>query len=148
MRKNKKIPSKAIDSSYKKEVRVGQGIPASYDSFEPSWKFSLIDLDGPWGWNNISSDNRWEILFNKVNLKEHANWAMLKSSGSHNVSIDKLNKKAKARLIEIGHDDIDELFSLRVSGKERIWGIRDRYALKIIWWDPKHEVCPSLKKHT
>ncbi len=34
------------------------------------------------------------------------------------------------------------------NGKQRIWGIKDRNILKVLWWDPDHEVCPSLKKYT
>ncbi|MCK9490727.1 MAG: hypothetical protein M0Q24_01445 [Sulfurimonas sp.] len=148
MAKKKKIPKYILDSETSKEVRLSAKIPDSFDRHEPSWKFNLIDNDGPWGWSNIDTSERWDILSNKINFKENLNWAELKEKGSHNIEINKLTKKAQKRLVEIGCNDIDELFSLRISGKERIWGIRDRFALKIIWWDPEHEVCPSLKKHT
>lgn len=150
MAKNKKkIPKYLLeDSGSTKEIRLDSNIPNSFDKFEPSWKFNLIDNAGPWGWNNINTDEIWDILSNQINQKEHINWSTLKEAGSHNIEISKLTKEAQKRLTEIGYNDIDELFSLRLSGKERIWGIRDRFALKIIWWDPKHEVCPSNKKHT
>lgn len=35
-----------------------------------------------------------------------------------------------------------------VLGLERIWGHRWDHVFYPIWWDPKHEVCPSTKKHT
>ncbi len=146
-KKEKKIPNLG-PSGTKKEVRHATGIPDSYDKCLPSWKFHLIDKEGQWGWNKLSPDEIWNILSNRLNEKEHINWSTLKQSGSHNVSIEDLTKEAKKRLEEIGQSDLDELFSLRLSGKERVWGIRDRSALKILWWDPEHEVCPSQKKHT
>ena len=148
MSRKKQVPNNALNSSFTKEVRLGKGSAENYDKYEPSWRFSFLDQEGPWGWNNIPPEERWDILANKINSQESINWASLKTSGSHNISVEKLSKAAKKRLSEIGYDDIDELFSLRISGKERIWGIRDRYALKILWWDPKHEVYPVQKKHT
>lgn len=147
-KKRKKIPNSALQGNSTKEVRLGSDIPKSFDSYEPSWKFNLIDNNGSWGWSNISGDEIWIILSSRINQKEQMSWANLKASGSHNVEISTLTKEAQKRLTELGHNDIDQLFSLRLSGKERIWGIRDRFALKIIWWDPEHEVCPSPKKHT
>lgn len=67
---------------------------------------------------------------------------------SHNIEVNQIVKDAQRRLEEIRQADVDELFSLRLSGKERIWGIVDRNIFKILWWDPKHEICPSAKKHT
>ncbi|RKZ46349.1 MAG: hypothetical protein DRR00_24365, partial [Candidatus Parabeggiatoa sp. nov. 3] len=58
------------------------------------------------------------------------------------------NPEVLKRLAEIHQDDIDELFSLRLSGKERLWGILDNHILKILWWDANHDVWPSKKKHT
>ena len=45
-------------------------------------------------------------------------------------------------------DDIDSLFSLRLDGTLRIFGIRKQNYLQILWVDQNHEVCPSKKKHT
>lgn len=75
-------------------------------------------------------------------------WSGVMGNGSHPVPLDNLTTEAVRRLEEIGQADVDELFSLRLSGKERIWGIRDRHILKVLWWDPDHLVCPSIKKHT
>ncbi len=69
-------------------------------------------------------------------------------NGSHLVDVDNLASDAKKRLREIGQDDLDQLYSLRISGKKRIWGIREGYLLWFLWWDPFHSVCPSTKKHT
>ena len=61
-----------------------------------------------------------------------------RGNNSHFVQAGKLTRKAKARLAEIGQDDVSELFSLRLTGTTRIYGIRDRRALKLLWYDPHH----------
>ena len=60
----------------------------------------------------------------------------------------KLCSHAQKRLVEMKLDDVDEVHSLRLSGVHRVWGILTENVLTLLWWDPNHEVCPSLKKHT
>ncbi|HEX9737106.1 MAG TPA: hypothetical protein VGG06_34520 [Thermoanaerobaculia bacterium] len=67
---------------------------------------------------------------------------------NHSVEIGKLSREARERLEDIGQSDIDQLVCLRLSGKERVWGILDGNCLSLIWWDPKHKVYPSAKRHT
>ena len=45
-------------------------------------------------------------------------------------------------------DDVDELYQLRVTGAERVWGIRSGPLLRLLWWDPNHEVYPVMKMGT
>jgi hypothetical protein len=61
--------------------------------------------------------------------------------------LNEIEKEASDRLRERELDDL-ELYSFRISAKERIWGIREREAFYIIWWDPGHTVYPVQKKHT
>ena len=59
-------------------------------------------------------------------------------------------KSARDRLTELALDDRDELTSLRLAGKARVWGFFDALdgAFYVVWFDPNHKVCPSQKKHT
>ena len=76
------------------------------------------------------------------------NWVDLGRNGSHHIPVSRIIPQARKRLEEIHQADIDDLYSLRLTGVQRIIGIRDRNNLKILWWDPEHEVCPANKKHT
>lgn len=67
---------------------------------------------------------------------------------NHHVSTSDLSEKAWRRLKDLKLEDVEQLFSLRISGKERVWGVLTQGVLEVLWWDPKHEVCPSHKKHT
>ena len=68
--------------------------------------------------------------------------------GSHLIRLDRLIPKARKRLREIKEDDLDELMSFRISSKERVWCIQSENIMRILWWDPRHEVCPSQLKGT
>ena len=64
----------------------------------------------------------------------------------HFVKINKFIKEARDRLSEKKLNDTDELFSLRLEGKIRIYGNRKLNYMEIIWIDPYHEICPSKAK--
>ena len=146
--KKTKIPRIAEEPILKKQPVIGHQF-ASDDSGQVFWSFSLVDCYGPWGFHDICRNELHDLVMNGFKHKEGVNWAELKSNGGcHNVAKYKLVKQAQQRLTEIKLDDLDELFSMRFTGKKRIWGIRDGNIFKILWWDPEHKVCPSPKKHT
>ena len=45
-------------------------------------------------------------------------------------------------------NDIDQLRSLRRTGKQRVSLVLDRGIFNLLWWDPQHLVCPDKKKNT
>jgi hypothetical protein len=67
---------------------------------------------------------------------------------NHPVPVKGLCSDAQRRLQELKLLDVEEVYCLHLSGKERIWGIRDLNVLILLWWDPDHKVCPSEEKHT
>lgn len=75
-------------------------------------------------------------------------WSEIEGRSSHAVKVTGLAREARARLDELRQDEVEELFSVRIIGRERIWGIRAGAVLHLLWWDPYHQVCPSPKKHT
>lgn len=115
-----------------------------------AWRFSSADRDGPFAWDvtKIAEAGFLEMVLAKLRDLEHLSLGEFRNQGSHPVPLGGLAKEAKDRLVAIQFDDLDELFSFRVQGKERVWCIQDRHIMRILWWDPGHKVCPSLKKRT
>ena len=112
----------------------------------PVWVFGRVDLDGRWCWTHLSSNDLRQIIQRLGNL-ERMTWSEIEqSTKSHFVKVDDLIKEANDRLAEIKQDDVDELFSLRVTNIIRLWGIRVGEEFHFLWCDPNHEVCPSKKK--
>lgn len=112
-----------------------------------SWHIRTIDKEGPWRWKQIDGITLEDVL-SKMSNFETMKWVEILKQNNHVISISKICPDARKRLETLRQDDVDELISLRLSGKNRVWGIRDRNILKILWWDPEHTVCPSLKRHT
>ena len=94
----------------------------------PSWRLSSIQLVDPFGWHSLDLEKISEIKI-KLGSFEAMTWNQIfveAKKQNHSVNIDLLSKKAQKRLKEINLIDIDQLWSLRLSGKERVWGILDR----------------------
>lgn len=116
----------------------------------PAWRVSLMEMAFPFGWSDIEPEKLREVR-DKLRDFESMTWyEILVAAGSRNhaVAVERLSKEARDRLEELGQLDVEELVSLRLSGAERVWGIRAGNILNVLWWDPLHAVCPSLKKHT
>ena len=141
--KDKKLDNIAQNNSQRKSVRKNQ----TDNSNHVCWQFSLMDLSGPYSCSEIKQDE-WLLILSKMRLWKTMTWNEIEGRRDHSISIENLSSIAKKRLTDIQLDDIDEVFSLHIDGKKRLFGIRDRNIFKVLWWDREHEVCPSPKKHT
>ncbi|MBS1812786.1 MAG: hypothetical protein JST84_31760 [Acidobacteria bacterium] len=122
----------------------------SFNQARPAWRLSLLQLVDPWGWHTLDQAKLIEIQ-GKLSGFETMTWneiLVVAKKQHHSIPVSDLTKKAQGRLQDIKQDDVDELISLRLQGKERVWGIREEQVLKLLWWDPEHEICPSLLKNT
>lgn len=63
---------------------------------------------------------------------------------NHSIKVADITSEARERLEAVGLG-LDEVVSLRLTGKERVFGYLDNGVLVLLWWDPDHQVCPSLK---
>lgn len=121
-----------------------------YHGKTPSWRFGLLDLAGPFGWD-VPRERKAELAARSRDL-ERMTWGEIlrnDNTGTHSIPTERLSKEARGRLVELKLDDRDTMISLRVNGKTRVWGfLDDAGILSVVWWDPEHLVCPSAKKHT
>ena len=80
----------------------------------------------------IYEENTWD----EIRLYSHRR-GQDSVSNNHYVSIQKLNKEAQDRLVELGYSDRSEIYSLRLEGKIRIYGFREMN----FWGSPKTRLC-------
>jgi hypothetical protein len=66
----------------------------------------------------------------------------------HFIGVWQICADARRRLEEFGYGDLKRIVSLRLSGRERIWGVMEEGVLAVLWWDPLHSVYPVEKRHT
>ena len=69
-------------------------------------------------------------------------YAMVAACGkTHRVG--RIAQQLHAGAVRRGDFEQARLFSVRLTGRIRLWGLRDVSILRVLWWDPEHTVCPS-----
>jgi hypothetical protein len=113
------------------------------------WRVRRADWDGQWGWHTADARVILLEVVSKLHDYETMKWAEIEGDRNHFVALDHICGDAQRRLRELGlEDEVEALFSLHLTGPKRVWGIRDGAVLHVLWWDPDHTVCPSIKRNT
>jgi hypothetical protein len=111
------------------------------------------EYEGSWSWKNVDIDE----IITFLSEMERLTWSQIiqqmtggnarRGQRSKFIPVEHLCNETKARLVELGCDDMDELFRFRLGNMGRLWGLlMDEGDVKIfypIWWDADHKVCPG-----
>ena len=123
-RRKKRVKQKETPSIGKKPKEPH--VVPNYDANNFRWSVRSADLNGNWGWGQVAISLLFTKIIPKLQNFETMTWGNIQGSGSHFVALDKLCPSAQKRLVQIDMDDFGELFSLRLTGTNRIWGYRER----------------------
>jgi hypothetical protein len=106
-----------------------------------------MEFRAPYGWHEVDGATLLYIR-EKLKLFESMTLNEILGPNHHKVRIDQLCSTAQSRLAELRLDDVEELISLRLTGRQRVWGVLEHNVVILLWWDPEHQVCPSLLRNT
>ena len=141
-----------------KTPRKQQFLPQS-KSFKPNyrwndklfrWKFEKCFWEHE-NWLNIPSVKIFvNNIISKLQDFETMTWQEIlnaaggkpkgKGNNNHFVDVNKLPVKEKKLLDDCGYAELyKEIFSLRLSGKERLFGVVDSSIFYVLLYDPNHE---------
>jgi hypothetical protein len=114
----------------------------------PAWRISLLEIYTPFGWIEIDELDAG-LIRERLGSYESMKWKeIIFSYRSHFISRTDLCAEAQKHLEKIEQDDIDSVVSLGITQKGRVFGILEHNILKVLWWDPDHKICPSVKPNT
>lgn len=145
MVKKSKQPKFSIAPHPEKSPRVASP-PPIFQGGILAWRFNAVDKGGAFAWTNLSDAKTYKAVVEKLVGYETMSDTDLIGAGCHSIDLENLCPEAQQRLIDIKLDDLDSLFSFRLMQKVRVFGVVRREYLRILWYDPEHEVCPSKKK--
>lgn len=134
-----------------KQVPFSQmATPLEDDTAKICWHLRKLDIEHQsWGMLHVGIKHFLDEILCKMKDFETRTWAEIKGGKqNHSIAVDLIEPVAQKRLQELGLDDLDSVFSLRLTGTKRLFGIRTGRVFEVLWYDPEHEICPSLKKHT
>ena len=113
-----------------------------------TWRFSSADISGPYSCNAFGL-NDFKKLWERLRAFEKMNAAALKNDGSyHRIPTPNLSNEAKERLKLMALDDMDILYSFRITATRRLLCMKHENIFSILWWDKDHKAYPVEKKNT
>lgn len=103
--------------------------------------------------NFLKENPFWSEFYSKIRHFETNLWQIIEREGygkkgktkHHYISVSDIIPEAQKRLEQLKLDDVEELYSIRLSGEIRIFGIRKFNYFQVLWFDLKHEICPSSR---
>lgn len=123
-------------------------VVVTYHEFKPSWRVGeMLLVHDVFGWHRINA-TRLANLQQRLRGYECRTWKEIlhppkKHPPDHFTPVESICRDAQKLLDASGLGDTDELVSLRIGGKGRLWGIMQTGGtLLVLWWDPDHLVYP------
>lgn len=126
--------------------------PLSFMGLHPVWSFKKLD-NGYGKWGFIHSDNLYNDVISKLKDNEGLTWnQIISASGgrshgtnSHYENVSDLVPEAQKRWKDLHLEEYDRIFSLRLTGRHRLYGILQSGVFSIVWFDQNHEIYPVSK---
>ena len=154
-RKSRKQPSVKRLPAETGNPRTAPGAdPARHAQKTVVQAVGIVDLDGPCGWRSEAVRVWWNELLPRLRHFETMTWEKIvaatggptRGNNHHFVAVDAFSGRPGHELSnsDIGQDDVSELFSLRLTSMTRVYGIRDRRAHKLLWYDRHREPNPNV----
>ena len=125
--------------------------PETFNDATPSWRFNTCDQER-WA---LTEAALWRDILPKLKGFETQTWNEILVSAkkqNHSITPSDLNKDAQKRLAE-KHIEAESITSLRLGGKQRLYGYRVGSVFNVLWYDADHGdndtcVCRSRLRHT
>lgn len=149
-KRDKKVKQIESSGNTKKPERTVN--PNAYLSKHPVWSFYRCDMEYE-KWSIKNAKSFCKDILDKLISYEGLTWAEIQAASggkahgtnSHFEYISEMVHEAQKRA-ETLHLDVDQLFSLRLTGSSRLYGILDDGIFYVLWLDQKHEIYPSEKR--
>jgi hypothetical protein len=160
MAKKKKKPNTQTNPSTRRQPVQGakvsakkRPVPAPDGDADGSdrlvFGLQLLDHEGPYAWAGMSATDTKLIADTCKSWESMSANEVFAAGGNKPIPLENLCPDAQTRLKQIDLEEYNgQWWELRVSGERRIWGVRQRHVFYVVWWDPNHRVCPSIKRHT
>lgn len=112
-----------------------------------AWRINRIQMADPYGWHELPLT---EIAYIKSKLSEYErrtwNEIFVKDKHwNHPLPVSEFKCSKARKWMRDNMPDQDQLWTLRLSGAERIWGVFSDGIYLVLFWDPKHLIWETSK---
>jgi hypothetical protein len=142
-----KQPKTAQQIAGKKAPVIAEPVPL-YNEEKAAWRISRIQLIAPYGFRELDVEGISRVK-ERLGALERNSWKDIfirDKHYNHQIEVDELKCAIAKKWMEDNLPDQHSLWTIRVTGKERIWGILAEGAYQIVFWDPEHLIWEVPKK--
>jgi hypothetical protein len=143
---NKKGPKTLEAVSGQKTPVIAESVTL-YEDRKIAWRVSKIQLVDPYGWHSLDAAGVYQMK-QKLGYLERSTWKdvfVRDARNNHSIRSDQLKCSIARKWMAENMPDQPLLWTIRISARERIWGIISEAAYQIIFWDPDHLIWPVPK---
>lgn len=145
---------RVVGTSQPQGKRITEEKRYSSDGLKLAWCFDRIDRAGKFAFDPSRSDFDHREIIEKMISYSSMSWSDLRKqthdkgkSKHHFLKMETLSVEAVNRVKTLlPEEELDSIFSLALKNVLRIIGVRKNEKFFVMWYDPKHEFCPSHKK--
>lgn len=123
--------------------------PISFENLKFIWRVhnDYIDYNHPqFGWDGVNIVYFLKKIIQSLQGYEGFTWQeVMQKKHCHPWGVDDIPRECAKRLVE-RQIDIEQLYQIPLGSLPRIIGYRDRQIFYLMWWDGKHEFCPTKVK--
>lgn len=124
--------------------------PGGFNHIFACWRLQRLQLVDPYGWHQLSAE---QLLYIRGKLVEFEakDWNQIfvvEKKHNHSIPVGELDCPHAREWLRRNMPDQDQLWTLRLSGKERIWGVLREGVFHLIFWDPEHRIKVAAKHGT
>lgn len=112
------------------------------------WRIARLQMVDPHGWHQLDA-TKVEYIRQKLAEYEAKDWNQIwitEKKHNHHVEVSTFDCPDAREWMRRNLPDQDVLWRLRLTGKERVWGIYREGVFHIIFWDPEHLIKLAPKK--
>jgi len=113
-----------------------------------AWRINQIQMVDPYGWHELTVD-KLSYIKSKLSELEKKTWAEIfvkEKHWNHPLPVAELKCPLARRWMRNNMQDQDQLWTIRLSGAERIWGVFSDGAYLVLFWDPDHIIWETPKR--
>jgi len=121
-----------------------------FNKIHACWRIQKLQLVDPYGWHDLTADQLAHIRV-KLAEFEAKDWNqifVMERQHNHTIEVASFDCPQAREWMRRNMPAEDVLWTLRLTGKERIWGILRDGIFHLLFWDPEHRIKLSPKKGT
>lgn len=149
MGKNKNTKKSSVRTSKRTSISS-----YSSDDMQAVWRFDMLDRSGDFAFDINRADFNANLFLDKMISYSNMTWREIKQqthdkqnkSKNHHIDAGDLSDAAQDRLKALRYEEYsDSIFSFALDNLVRVFGIKNNEYFHIVWYDPKHQICPASK---